>query len=237
MRPENGTSGFLAGSSAVDPERDPERIAPSAEAILDAAEALFGRRGYAATSVAAICAASKLPVGSIYHHFGSKSAILSAVFDRAARRFFMELDGAVGTRLDPEDRMRKYFEQAPVLIARNADYLRIVAATLQQDGDEKLRAAARQAADEAATTLATVIEPVAATAGVPDPAALSLDLAHMAYTYALGAAILASYDAACLRKRMAPLYELVRDAIDKDAIDKDAIDKAAAPAKGPRRTR
>ena len=213
MRPKNGTSGSLDGSPAV----DPERIAPSAEAILDAAEALFGRRGYAATSVAAICAASKLPVGSLYHHFASKSAILSAVLDRAARRFFIELDGAVGTQLDPEGRMRQYFEQAPMLIARNANYLRIVAATLQQDGDEKLRDTARQAADEAATTLATVIEPVAAAARVYDPAALALDLAHMAFTYALGAAILASYDTSCLRKRMAPLHELVRDAIDKAA--------------------
>jgi AcrR family transcriptional regulator len=213
VSPEDVTIDSLERPSAV----GPERIAPSAEVILDAAEALIGRRGYAATSVAAICAASKLPVGSIYHHFASKSAILSAVLDRAARRFFRELDDAVGAQLEPECRMRQYYEQAPMFVARNANYLRIIAAILQQEGDEKLLAFARQAADDAATILATVIEPVAAAAGADDPATLSLDLAQMTNTYALGASILASYDAQRLCERMAPLYELVCHAIDKAA--------------------
>jgi AcrR family transcriptional regulator len=190
---------------------------PSAEAILDAAEGLFGRRGYAATSVAAICTESALPVGSIYHHFASKSAILSAVLDRAGRRFFAQLDFAVGERLEPEPRMRKYFEQAPFLMARNANYFRILVATLQQDGDRQLLAFARRSVNAAAGTLAGVIEPVAAAAGVRDPAALSLDMAEMTNSYALGAAILASYDARRLRARMAPLYKLIRGAVDEAA--------------------
>jgi AcrR family transcriptional regulator len=197
----------------------PDKIAPSAEVILDAAEALFGRRGYAATSVDAICTASALPVGSIYHHFGSKSGILSAVLDRAGRRFFAELDDAVGARLEPEPRMRKYFEQAPNLMARNANYFRILVATLQQEGDKQLLAYARQSVAAAAATLAAVIEPVAAAAGVNDPATLSLDMAEMTNSYALGAAILASYDTQHLRARMAPLYELIRGSIDKAAAE------------------
>jgi AcrR family transcriptional regulator len=202
----------------------PDKIAPSAGVILDAAEALFGRRGYAATSVDAICTASALPVGSIYHHFGSKSAILSAVLDRAGRRFFAELDDAVGARLEPEPRMRKYFEQAPNLMARNANYFRILVAALQQEGDNQLLAFARQSVAAAAATLAAVIEPVAAAAGVRDPATLSLDMAEMTNSYALGAAILASYDAQHLRGRMAPLYELIRGTIDKAAAEEgDAV--------------
>ena len=219
----------LEARTANSPERPPARsdadrdkFAPSAEAILDAAEALFGQRGYAATSVSSICAASALPVGSIYHHFENKLAILSAVLDRASRRFFTELDNAVGTRLEPERRMRKYFEKAPHLMVRNANYLRIVAATLQQDEDEQLLIFARQSTDAAATTLAAVIEPVAAAAGVREPATLSIDLARMTFSYALGAAIIAGYDAQRLRRGMAPLYEIVRD----------AIGKAAAQAKG-----
>jgi AcrR family transcriptional regulator len=207
-------------------DADRDKIAPSAEAILDAAEALFGQRGYASTSVSAICAASALPVGSIYHHFANKLAILSAVLDRAARRFFTELDTAVGTRLEPERRMRKYFEKAPHLMVRNANYLRIIAATLQHDGDEQLLSFARESTEATATTLAAVIEPVAAAAGVRDPTTLSLDLARMAFSYALGAAIVAGYDAHRLNKGMAPLYEIVRD----------TIDKAAAQAKESRKT-
>ena len=202
---------------------DRDRVAPSAEAILDAAEALFGRRGYAATSVTAICTASALPVGSIYHHFGSKAAILSAVLDRAGRRFFAELDDAVGAQLEPEPRMRKYYEQAPNLMARNANYFRILVATLQQDGDKQLLAFARQSVDAAAATLADVIKPVAAAAGAPDPAALALDMAEMTNSYALGAAILASYDARRLRERLAPLYGLIRGAIDKAAAQDEGV--------------
>jgi AcrR family transcriptional regulator len=215
------TTAHAAAGSAADPAARPDAeratFAPSAEAILDAAEALFGRRGYAATPVSAISAASALPVGSIYHHFENKLAILSAVLDRAARRFFTELDNAVGTRLEPERRMRKYFEKAPHLMVRNANYLRIVAATLQQDEDEQLLVFARQSTDAAATTLAAVIEPVAAAAGVREPATLSIELARMTFSYALGAAIIAGYDAQRLRKGMAPLHEIVRDAIGKAA--------------------
>jgi hypothetical protein len=42
-------------------------------------------------------------------------------------------------------------------------------------------------------------------------------MAEMTNSYALGAAILASYDARHLRERLAPLYELIRGAIDKAA--------------------
>jgi AcrR family transcriptional regulator len=194
-----------------------DKLAPSAEAILDAAEELFGGRGYGSTSVSAICAASDLPVGSIYHHFGSKAALMSAVLDRAGRRFFNELDTAVGEHPDPEDRMQRYFEQAPRLIARNANYHRIISASLQQNRDVKLLAYAHEAADQAAVTLAAVIEPVAAAAGAPNPEALALELAQMTNNYALGAGILASYDVKQLRTRMAPLYDLIRGVIDKAA--------------------
>jgi AcrR family transcriptional regulator len=227
VRPDNAT-GKSSEKASARPTAEPERIAPSAEAILDAAETLFGQRGYAATSVAAICAASALPVGSIYHHFASKSTILSSVLDRAERRFFAELDAAVGTRLDPEHRMRKYFEQAPRLMARNANYFRILVATLQQDGDEQLLTFARQSVDAAAMALASVIEPVVAGVGATDPAALSLHLAQMTNGYALGAAILESYDAQRLRARMVPLYGLIRGVIDTAAAQHEG---GAADAK------
>jgi AcrR family transcriptional regulator len=220
VRPDDA-NGESSENASRRPTAEPERIAPSAEAILDAAEVLFGQRGYASTSVAAICAASALPVGSIYHHFASKSAILSSVLDRAERRFFAELDAAVGTRLDPEHRMRKYFEQAPRLMARNANYFRILVATLQQDGDTQLLTVARQSVDAAAMALASVIEPVAAGVGASDPAALSLDLAQMTNGYALGAAILASYDAQRLKARLVPLYGLIRGVIDTAAAQNE----------------
>jgi hypothetical protein len=102
-------------------------------------------------------------------------------------------------------------------MARNANYFRILVATLQQDGDKQLLTFARQSVDAAAKTLASVIEPVAAGVGASSPAALALDLAEMTNGHALGSAILASYDAQRLRARMAPLYGLIRGVIDTAA--------------------
>jgi AcrR family transcriptional regulator len=48
-------------------------------AILDAAERLFDERGYAGVSIADLTAASGASNGSIYHHFGSKDGVLTAI--------------------------------------------------------------------------------------------------------------------------------------------------------------
>ncbi|WP_146584594.1 TetR/AcrR family transcriptional regulator [Puniceibacterium confluentis] len=51
-------------------------------ALLDAAESLFAERGMDATSVAEIAALSGCSVGSVYHHFRDKTALLHAILER-----------------------------------------------------------------------------------------------------------------------------------------------------------
>ncbi|SRR5579885_987908 len=53
----------------------------SRRAILDAAARLMAARSYAATSIAAIAKACRLPASSIYWHFGSKQGLLAAVIE------------------------------------------------------------------------------------------------------------------------------------------------------------
>ncbi len=53
------------------------------DSILDAAQALFLTRGYAATSIADIREASGASTGSLYHAFGSKEGIALALVERA----------------------------------------------------------------------------------------------------------------------------------------------------------
>jgi AcrR family transcriptional regulator len=55
--------------------------------ILDAARELLLTRGPRATGVAAIAELSGAPVGSIYHRFGSRDALLAEVWLRALERF------------------------------------------------------------------------------------------------------------------------------------------------------
>lgn len=51
-------------------------------AILDAAERAFADHGFEATSLRRIIAAAKVNVAAIHYHFGSKEALIEAVFDR-----------------------------------------------------------------------------------------------------------------------------------------------------------
>jgi AcrR family transcriptional regulator len=51
--------------------------------ILDAAEELFGARGFAGTSLRAVTAAAGANVASVRYHFGSKEGLLRAVAGRA----------------------------------------------------------------------------------------------------------------------------------------------------------
>ncbi|MQY15877.1 HTH-type transcriptional regulator BetI [Streptomyces sp. RB5] len=66
----------------------------SREEILDAALRLMGERGYDGTSVAAVSAAVGVPKSLVFHHFGSKLGLLSAVMIRGAYRFFDAMKSA-----------------------------------------------------------------------------------------------------------------------------------------------
>ena len=50
--------------------------------LLDAAEELFARRGFAGASVRAITAAAGCDLGSVRYHFGSKASLFAAVLRR-----------------------------------------------------------------------------------------------------------------------------------------------------------
>jgi AcrR family transcriptional regulator len=53
--------------------------------VLDAAEKLFGERGYEGTSIAAIAEQAGVSAESVYGHFGSKRALFGDLFRRAVR--------------------------------------------------------------------------------------------------------------------------------------------------------
>jgi AcrR family transcriptional regulator len=50
--------------------------------ILDAAEQLFGERGFLGTSLRSVTAEAGVNVAAVHYHFGSKEALLSAVIGR-----------------------------------------------------------------------------------------------------------------------------------------------------------
>ncbi len=91
------------------------------EHIVDAADQLFYRQGYAPTSFSHIAQNVQISRGNFYHHFKSKDEILAAVIDeRLANTQNLldqwEKDGAL-----PADRIRSFIH---ILISNRADIQR-----------------------------------------------------------------------------------------------------------------
>ena len=91
------------------------------EHIVEAADALFYRRGYEHTSFSHIADAVQISRGNFYFHFKSKDEILEAVIDLRlvhARKMLAQWE-AEGKR--PEDRIRSFIH---ILIANRAEIKR-----------------------------------------------------------------------------------------------------------------
>ena len=62
------------------------------ERILDTAEVLFAQKGFAETSLRAITSKAGVNLAAVNYHFGSKEALIQAIFERFLAPFCAELD-------------------------------------------------------------------------------------------------------------------------------------------------
>src|SRR5690606_4921878 len=62
--------------------------------ILDAAEELFAERGFSETSLRMITSKAKVNLAAVNYHFGSKNALIHAVFARFLTAYTQNLDAA-----------------------------------------------------------------------------------------------------------------------------------------------
>lgn len=67
------------------PKLKPEEVEHRRQEIIDAARACFLRSGFHQTTTDEICREAAITPGGLYHYFGSKEEIISAVIDDAAR--------------------------------------------------------------------------------------------------------------------------------------------------------
>jgi AcrR family transcriptional regulator len=79
-----------------------ERRAATVAAILTSARALFGERGFEATSIDDIAEGARVAKGAVYHHFESKEAIFTQVLEAVQAEILntppppdVRLDGAL----------------------------------------------------------------------------------------------------------------------------------------------
>jgi AcrR family transcriptional regulator len=100
----------------------------SRKEILDVAVRLMAEKGYAATSVSTLCQETGLPKSAIYHHFQSKSGLLSAVMEHNANLFFNEMKQAhmnPPKEGEPLELLNWYLQSTGTVFLAHTDFLKL----------------------------------------------------------------------------------------------------------------
>jgi AcrR family transcriptional regulator len=116
-------AGVATARTTVTPNR---RGARSRELVLDAAERVMARDGYASASITDIVNEAGIPISSVYHYFGSKDGVLLAVMERGADRFFADLgdpDQLIGT---PTEHLTAVATGLVAALEEHPDFLKLV---------------------------------------------------------------------------------------------------------------
>jgi AcrR family transcriptional regulator len=77
-----------------------ERSDATSSELISAAQSLFGRDGYAATSIEAVAAAAGVTKGAVYHHFRNKATLFRTVFTTEQRQISATLERAAAEEPD-----------------------------------------------------------------------------------------------------------------------------------------
>ncbi len=121
------------------PQQNKEIRQQSQQQIIDAAFKLFAKKGYSATSIAAIAKEADVSKGLIYHYFSSKEAILNAIFDQLVEIGNEVLD--FPDDFSPTDKIRQTLEGSFQFIEEQSEKGRLmIALTLQPDIFSNLKA-------------------------------------------------------------------------------------------------
>src|SRR5919201_359209 len=81
-------SGSVKPRRRYESPRRREQAAATRQAILEAAERLFAKRGYVGTSVAEIADEARVALKTVYAVFGTKAEVLRALWERFQREFY-----------------------------------------------------------------------------------------------------------------------------------------------------
>ena len=117
---------------ATSAKRQPSRW----PALLDAAAAQFAERGYHATSMRDLAAASAMTAGAIYFHVPSKQALLLAVYEEGVQRLLDRVEAAAATERDPWTRLEKAVAAHLESILDASAYARVLIRILPTDAPE-----------------------------------------------------------------------------------------------------
>jgi AcrR family transcriptional regulator len=118
--------------TATSAKRQPNRW----PALLDAAAAQFAARGYHATSMRDLAAATAMTPGAIYFHVPSKQALLLAVYEEGVQRLLDRVEAAVTKERTPWARLEKAVAAHLESILDASAYARVLIRILPSDAPE-----------------------------------------------------------------------------------------------------
>jgi AcrR family transcriptional regulator len=110
------------------PRTRAEQAAATRERILGAAIELIAERGYAATSIEALCQRADVVRTAIYWHFGAKEGLLIPVIERVAGHWIEEIRRAVFREGDPIARLDRLVTSLRDLVVERPHLVRLLLA-------------------------------------------------------------------------------------------------------------
>lgn len=87
-------------------KRTQEEAEQTRQALLEAAEQVFGRQGFAATRLSDIAEAANVTRGAIYHHFGNKQDLINALQQERFNPYLKIADDALNSDLNPKEKIK-----------------------------------------------------------------------------------------------------------------------------------
>src|SRR5437667_5925519 len=107
----------------------------SRDKILDAAERLFAKRGYAGIGLSELAEVVGLGKSSLFHHFRNKAQLYAAVTARILTRIEDHLVRSLARGGDPLARLERWLDELVDLLAANPTYARVLLRSLFEDDD------------------------------------------------------------------------------------------------------
>jgi TetR/AcrR family transcriptional regulator len=106
---------------------------PPRDAILDVAEPLFARHGFAGVGLAEVANVAGRQKSSLFHHFRSKADLYAAVVGRALVHIEVRLTHALATGSDPLQRLDRVVDALIDALAEHPTYSRLLLRLLFED--------------------------------------------------------------------------------------------------------
>jgi len=108
---------------------------PSRDKILDRAEELFARRGFAGIGLAEVAEQVGLSKSSLFHHFSSKAQLYAAVMARILDRIEAELMRSLAAGGGPVQRLERWLDVVTDVLAAHPTYARLLLRSLFEDDE------------------------------------------------------------------------------------------------------